>query len=204
MSKIVSESSGPRRRVKKPKLQKSSSQTVSSETNKTPNKKPTSARSSQKPKVPVVVIPGKWHEVAAALLLKGIEALADRNGVKLDMGTVKPVSEYVSGPSDGPTPEPMDVAPRVIAHVVNRIPGIRKLGKMSEDKGAKSGFLTDLTTLAAQLLERNEELVVDKGEEIVVAAFHPNKASQGQSQQTPEIRDVVIVDEVPLQQPIVE
>lgn len=149
----------------------------------------------------MVVKPGKWHEVTAALALKAIEALAEKNGVKLDMGTVKPVSEYVSGSSDGPMPEPMDVAPRVVAHIANRIPGLRKLGKLSETKSEnKSGIVTDVLTLVSQLLERNEELVMDKGLEVVGLASSPN-ASQGHTQQSPEITDVVYVDDVPLVQP---
>lgn len=134
-------------------------------------------------------------------MLKAIEALAERNGVKLDMGTVKPVSEYVSGPSDGPTPEPMDVAPRVIAHIAHRIPGIRKLGKLSEDKGSKTGVFTDITTLIAQLLERNEDLVMDKGLEVVGLAANPNRLHKDTPQQAPPMRDVVLVDDVPLVQP---
>lgn len=138
--------------------------------------------------------------MVAALGLKAVEALAEKHGVKLDMGTVKPVSEYVSGPSEGPTPEPMDVAPRVVAHIAHRIPGLRKLGKMSEDKGNKTGIVTDILTLAAQLLERNEELVVDKALEGVGLVANPN-ASQRHTQQTPEMRDVVHVEGVPLVQP---
>jgi len=139
--------------------------------------------------------------VTAALALKAIEALAEKHGVKLDMGTVKPVSEYVSGPSDGPTPEPMDVAPRVVAHIAHRIPGLRKLGKLSEVKSEnKSGIVTDILTLASQLLERNEELVMDKGLEVVGLAVNPN-ASQRHTQQSPEMTDVVLVDDVPLVQP---
>lgn len=149
----------------------------------------------------MVVKPGKWHEVTAALTLKAIEALAEKHGVKLDMGTVKPVSEYVSGPSDGPAPEPMDVAPRVVAHIAHRVPGLRKLGKLSETKSEnKSGIVTDILTLISQLLERNEELVMDKGLEVVGLASDPNKPSQKQTQQ-PEIKDVVFVDDVPLVTP---
>lgn len=133
-------------------------------------------------------------------MLKAVEAIAEKHGVKLDMGTVKPVSEYVNGPSDGPAPEPMDVAPRVVAHIAHRIPGLRKLGKLSENKGNKTGVLTDITTLLAQLLERNEELVTDKA---FGQAVNP-KTSQQHTQQAPVMRDVVVVDDVPLQQPVVE
>lgn len=139
--------------------------------------------------------------MTAALALKAIEALAEKNGVKLDMGTVKPVSEYVSGPSDGPAPEPMDIAPRVVAHIANRIPGIKKLGKLSEKKSEnKSGILTDTLTLISQLLERNEELVLDRGLEVAGFAPNPNP-SQRHTQQSPEMRDIVLVDDVPLVKP---
>lgn len=148
-----------------------------------------------------MVTPGKVHKLIAATGLKAIEKLAEKHGVKLDLGDVKPVSEYVGTPGDGEDlPDPMEIAPRIVAHAMNRIPGLKKVGKMGENKGTRSGLLTDVFDFIAQILERNEDLIIDEVFQVVQGEKVKKTSSQLQPTQ-PQMHDVVSVEGVQLVQP---
>jgi hypothetical protein len=109
--------------------------------------------------------------LVAAVTLKGVEAVAKRHGVEIDVGQVKTVKEYTQtiSESDDDGPQPIDVASRVVAHLFHRIPGIKKIGKRAEGKERKAGIVSDTLALVAQLAARNEQLIVEKGAETAEA-----------------------------------
>jgi hypothetical protein len=117
------------------------------------------------------VNPGWIHELVAAIGLKGAEAIAKRHGIEIDVGEVKTVKEYTQAASENGDegPQPIDVASRVVAHLFHRIPGIKKIGKRAEGKEKKAGIVSDSLALVAQLMARNEALVVEKGAETAEA-----------------------------------
>jgi hypothetical protein len=103
--------------------------------------------------------------------LKGAEAAAKKHGINIDVGDVKTVKEYTQAATDSEDiPQPIEVASRVIAHLFHRIPGIKKLGKRAEGKDKKAGILSDTLALVAQLMARNEDLVVDTGVKVAESA----------------------------------
>lgn len=84
-----------------------------------------------------------------------LEAIAERNGVQISVGDIETDDITPSfGASDGP--QPLDVGARVVAHVMHRIPGVKKLEKRLEGKDKKSGMGSDLATLFGQLYVRNK------------------------------------------------
>ncbi len=99
-----------------------------------------------------------------------MEALAERNGIKLDMGDVKPVSEYLSSGSLGSGedgPQPVVVASRVVAHLAHRFPLSKRITKRFEGRDKSAGIFSDFLTLLAQIADRNEELIKEQGADII-------------------------------------
>lgn len=96
----------------------------------------------------------------------------------IDVGEVKKVEDYVasrSGGGDGP--QPVDIASRVVAHLMHRIPGSRKIAKKFEGEDKRSGILSDLGVLIFSLASRNEEAIMDAGEAAIVDIFDRGKPS---------------------------
>jgi hypothetical protein len=110
-------------------------------------------------------------------VLKGGQLLAERNNVQVDVGRVKRVEEYletaVNGESggEGEGPQPIDVASRLVAHLIHRTPGVRKLGKKFEGRDLKSGIGTDFLMLIAQLGAKNEDMIRDAAGNVVSEMF---------------------------------
>ena len=82
------------------------------------------------------------------------------------MGEVT-VEELVPTVADVDGPQPKDVAARLVAHIGHRIPGAKRLEKRLEGKELKSGILSDLAALGAQLYVRNQQLLDAVAEQAV-------------------------------------
>lgn len=187
----------PRRRKRREAAATASSSRTESNDRKKSRKK---TRAKKPPKPPVVVNPGPVHELLAALLLKTVQSVAEKNGVELNVGDVKTVDEYLqtaTGEGDATEgPQPIDVASRVMAHIWNRTPGARKIAKKFEGKDNKSGFFSDLTVLISQLGAKNEEIIRDRAGD-AVSSIIADKFGGG-----PSNSNVVHVQ--PIDVPIVE
>lgn len=105
----------------------------------------------------------------AATALKGAEALAKKHGIDLNVGEVKQVDDILAAgsPDNSEGPQPIDVASRVVAHLGHRLPLSKRITKKFEGKDSKSGIMSDFAALFAQLAARNEQLIVDKGGEVL-------------------------------------
>lgn len=102
--------------------------------------------------------PGWVHEAIAAVGLKVLQALAEKNGVKLSVGDIT-AEDVIPAMGDSEGPQPKDVAARLVAHVGHRIPGAKRLEKRLEGKELKAGILSDLAALGAQLYARNKDQI---------------------------------------------
>lgn len=146
-------------------------------TSKTGRSKP--GRPPKPPKPPVRIEPGPFHELLAALGLKAVEAAAEKRGLKLDLGDTKKVDDYIretAQSEDGP--QPVEIASRVIAHVMHRLPGSRTVAKKLEGTDKKSGLFSDLGILAYSLILRNEDTLYQASEVAVTNFFSKeNKAA---------------------------
>lgn len=103
------------------------------------------------------VNPGWVHDLAGGVGLKLLEAVAQRNGVDLNIGDVdvRNLTPAVMQADEGP--QPKEIASRLAAHLGHRIPGIRKLEKRMEGQDKTSGVLSDLGVLLGQLYYRNKD-----------------------------------------------
>ena len=87
-----------------------------------------------------------------------MQQLAEKRGITLYVGDLDDPSRPKPEPS-GPDTAPLDVTSRIIAHLGHRIPGVKKIEKRFEGQDKNSGILSDITSLFANLFERNEDLI---------------------------------------------
>jgi len=135
--------------------------------NKAKSSKP--SRSTSKP--PQSVEPGWVHELIAGIGLKVVQAVAERNGISLNIGEVdtEDLTPSVIQGEDGP--QPVEVASRVVAHVAHRVPGVKRIEKKLEGKEKRSGILSDMGALAVQLYAKNQETVDEFAEKVLGQAM---------------------------------
>jgi hypothetical protein len=106
------------------------------------------------------------HEAIAGVGLKLLQALAEKNGVKLSVGDIE-AQDLIPVMGDNEGPQPKDAAARLVAHIGHRIPGAKKLEKRLEGKELKAGVLSDLASLGAQLYARNKSSIDDLAETVL-------------------------------------
>lgn len=117
-------------------------------------KKTTKNRStSRKKAAPVAVEPGWIHYQIAARILRKFQ---DKFGTELDVGLPEPEIEESTTEEQR---EPLEIAARIVAHMMHRIPFLRNVGKRMEGKEKRSGVLSDIGALVWQLYVRNEEVI---------------------------------------------
>lgn len=135
------------------------------------NKAKSSRQNKSASKPPQSVEPGWVHELIAGIGLKVAQAVAERNGIKLNVGEVdtEDLTPSVIQGEDGP--QPIEVASRVVAHVAHRVPGVRRIEKKLEGKEKRSGILSDMGALAVQLYAKNQETVDDFAEKVLGQAM---------------------------------
>ncbi len=138
---------------------------------KSQDKKP--PKNSPRPaRPPVRIDPGPGHELLAALGLKVVEKIAGNHGLQLDLGEVKKVEDYVSAAGANENgPQPVEIGARLIAHLMHRLPGAKRVAKKFEGNDKKSGILTDLGVLLYSLAMRNEDILFDAGEDAIGKVF---------------------------------
>lgn len=108
-------------------------------------------------------------------------------GAPLDVGELGEWDDVVSDgePAAGDNREPVELLARVIAHVAHRTPGLRRVEKKLEGKDLKSGPLSDLFALLAQLWRRNRHVFLPAFESYVrnlkLGGGKPRKGGQSSS-----------------------
>lgn len=110
------------------------------------------------------------------MVLKGVQLLAEKNGVRLDLGNVKRVDQYISAANDdADRPEPVEVASRLVAHIAHRLPFAKTVTKRFEGKDKNSGIFSDLMALGAQVASLNEDLITEQADAMLSKAVNGNK-----------------------------
>lgn len=111
--------------------------------------------------------------------LKVVQAVAERNGVKLDIGDDKEFEDLESIIAvDGDGPDPQEIAARMAAHLGHRIPGVRKIEKRLEGRDKTSGIWSDAGILIGQLYVRNKSTINKLASEMLSGKL-PNKRRPG-------------------------
>lgn len=87
-----------------------------------------------------------------------MQAVAERNGIVLDIGDDKEFEdlESIIAPDSEGGPDPQEIAARMAAHLGHRIPGVRRIEKRFEGRDKTSGIWSDAGILVGQLYVRNK------------------------------------------------
>jgi hypothetical protein len=111
-----------------------------------------------------------------------LQAVAERNGLTLDVGDVDDdLVPEVMQVEDGP--QPKVIAARLAAHLGHRIPGLRKLEKRAEGKDKASGVLSDMGVLLGQLYYRNKDEIHSILGDLISGKLTTQKRSKGSNGQ---------------------
>jgi hypothetical protein len=107
--------------------------------------------------------------------LKVVQAIAERNGIELNIGDDKEFEdlESIMAP-EGEGPDPQEIAARMAAHLGHRIPGVRKIEKRLEGRDKTSGIWSDAGILIGQLYIRNKSAINKLASEMLSGKL-PNK-----------------------------
>lgn len=119
------------------------------------------ARMPRRTAVPTKVEPGWIHyEIANAILNALQERVSSKLGTPADVG--EQLHLDVGDQAEEETTEgrePAELLARIIAHVMHRIPGLKKVEKRLEGRESRSGIASDIAALLAQLYRRNKHLI---------------------------------------------
>ena len=120
-------------------------------------------------KPPTSVEPGWIHGKLAEMTLQLIQAKAAANaGLSLQVGELNTKANPAGITSGEDGPEPAEILARVFAHLFHRIPGVRHVEKKLEGTDKRSGPLSDVAALLAQLYARNEEVIEGAAKQVVL------------------------------------
>ena len=117
------------------------------------------------------------HELAGVVGLKIVQAIAERNGIDLDIGDERDFEDLESIITvDGEGPDPQEIAARMVAHIGHRIPGVKRIEKRLEGRDKTSGMWSDAGILIGQLYIRNKKTINKLASDILSGKMPNRKA----------------------------
>lgn len=133
------------------------------------------------PKPPVAVNPGWTHKAIARAALRAFQDKAQETlGASVDVGELPPLRETDPEHPEATGEEPLELAARIVAHLANRIPGLKRIEKRLEGQERKAGPFSDLLALLTQLYLRNKDQINAAGVAAIRQALEQGKERAAQ------------------------